>query len=49
MVKAGTSPKMKKAYAEPTLRVYGNIESLTATQASLPNTDTGSMKNSKSS
>jgi hypothetical protein len=48
MVKIGTSPRMKKAYQEPILRVYGNIESLTATQASLPHTDTGTMKFSKS-
>jgi hypothetical protein len=49
MLKSGSSTKMKKAYQEPTLRVYGNIESLTATQAALPNADTGSMKFSKSS
>jgi hypothetical protein len=49
MLREEMSPKTKKAYQEPTLRVYGNIESITATQASLPNTDTGSMKNSKSS
>lgn len=49
MVKVGTSPKTKKAYVEPTIRVYGNIESLTASQANLPNTDTGTMKFSKTS
>jgi hypothetical protein len=48
MIREETSPKIKKTYQEPVLRVYGDIQSLTGTAAAtMHGNDGGTGKFSK--